>query len=255
MGRDGESSKSDEEWERFVREAEAGSGDAPEEPSARARSVTGPLREEPGPPDTWRGHEPPRRRAGKARYVVGLLVAAGLLVVALDPGRVTGWFGGSGGDGDDAGRPLAAESKRPDQPPPTAPASQQPTLEQPFRGSPAARWADGPAGIGMPAARATGWMSKAQVARALARSRDFLVPSDLDAGVLRGERPAKAMALMNPRQQDVRAYLAAAFRTPSRTNDPLLLFSRFDPAKVKLVGNVVKTRGRLTHAVVTATRS
>ncbi|MER5548366.1 hypothetical protein ABT072_39385, partial [Streptomyces sp. NPDC002589] len=30
-------------------------------------------------------------------------------------------------------------------------------------------------------------------------------------------------------------------------NDPLLLFSRFAEAKVRLVGNVVKTRGRITY--------
>ncbi|MEU9474476.1 hypothetical protein [Streptomyces sp. NPDC048191] len=243
MGKDGESSISDEEWERFLREAEAGTRGAPQEPSARARMVARRLREEPARPDAWRAHEPPRRGGGKARYVAGLLVAAGLLVVALNPGRVTGWFGGGGG----AGAPLAAESERPDQPPPTTAADQRPTREQPFRGSPAARWDDGAAGIGMPAARATGWMGKEQVAQALDRSRDFLVASNLDHGVLRGERPKRAIALINPHQQDVQRYLAAAFRSPSRGDDPLLLFSRFDQAKVRLVGDVVKSRGRITY--------
>ncbi|MER6026579.1 hypothetical protein [Streptomyces sp. NPDC001851] len=244
MGKGGESI-SDEEWERFLREAGAGTRDAPKEPSARARMVTRRLREEPGPPDAWRSHEPPRRRGGKGRYVAGLLVAAGLLVVALNPGRVTGWFGGGSGDGKDV--PLAVESKRPDQPPPTEGAGQRPTRAQPFRGSPAAHWADGAAGIGMPAARATGWMSKAQVQQALDRSRDFLAASGLDAGVLGGKRPGKAIALINPRQRDVRDYLATAFRAPSRRDDPLLLFSRFDKSKVRLVGDVVKTRGRITY--------
>ncbi|MER5548053.1 hypothetical protein ABT072_37755, partial [Streptomyces sp. NPDC002589] len=94
---------------------------------------------------------------------------------------------------------------------------------------------------------ATGWMSQEQVAQALARSRDFLTGSSLDPGVLRGEHPSEAIALINPRQRDVQDYLAAAFRTPSRENDPLLLFSRFAEAKVRLVGNVVKTRGRITY--------
>jgi hypothetical protein len=65
--------------------------------------------------------------------------------------------------------------------------------------------------------------------------------------VLRGERPRKAIALINPHQQDVQDYLATAFRTPSRENDPLLLFSRFEKTKVRLVGDVVKTRGRITY--------
>ncbi|ULR52341.1 hypothetical protein [Streptomyces deccanensis] len=242
MGKGGESI-SDEEWERFLREAEAGSKDAPEEPSARARMVAGRLRDAPAEPTPWRSHQPPPRRRGKGWYVVGLLVAVALLVVALAPGRVVGWFAGEGG----ASTPLAVESERPDQPPPTEAAALEPTSKQPFRGSPAVRWGDGTAGLGLPEARATGWMSKDQVAQALKKSRDFLAASSLDPGVLRGDRPKKATALLNPHQQDVQDYLAAAFRSPSRDNDPLLLFSRFENTKVKLVGDVVKTRGRITY--------
>ncbi|MEU2589169.1 hypothetical protein ABZ612_41620 [Streptomyces avermitilis] len=246
MGEDG-ASIPDEEWERFLREAEAGAQGAPEEPSARARMVARRLREEPGRPEGWRTHQPARRRRGKGWYAIGLLVAVGLLVVALDPGRAVGWFGGGGGGGGGESAPLAAESQRPDQPPATEAAAQLPTVEQPFRGSPAARWGDGTAGIGLPAARATGWMSEEQVAQALDRTRDFLAASSLDPGVLRGERPRKAIALINPHQQDVQDYLATAFRAPSRENDPRLLFSRFEKSKVRLVGNVVKTRGRITY--------
>ena len=242
MGKGG-ASIPDEEWERFLREAEAGTQGAPEEPSARARMVARRLREETRPPEGWRTYQPPRRQRGKGWYVVGVLVAVGLLVVALDPGRVTGWLGG-GGDG---GAPLAAESEPPSQPPATEGAAQLPTLEEPFRGSPAVRWGDGTAGIHLPAAQATGWMSKEQVTRVLDRTRDFLADSSLDPAVLRGERPSKAIALVNPHQRDVRDYLTAAFRAPSRENDPLLLFSRFETSKVRLVGDVVKTRGRVTY--------
>lgn len=232
----------DEEWERFLRDAEAGTPGAPEEPSARARMVARRLREEPGPPGGWRTHQPPRRQRGKGRYVAGLLIVVALFVVALDPGRVTGWFGG----GDGGGTPLAAESARPAAPPATGAAFETPTLDDPFRGSPAARWNDGAAGITTPPARATGWMSKQEVARALDRSRDFLVASNLDPGALRGERPAAAIALLNPRQPDVQSYVAHAFGTPSRKNDPLKMFSRFAPSEVRLVGDAVRTRGRIT---------
>ncbi|PVE09245.1 hypothetical protein Y717_01200 [Streptomyces scopuliridis RB72] len=90
-------------------------------------------------------------------------------------------------------------------------------------------------------------MSKEQVAQTLDRTRDFLAASSLDPGVLRGERPEKAIALINPHQRDVQDYLATAFRAPARENDPLLLFSRFEKTNVRLVGNVVKTRGRITY--------
>ncbi len=240
MGKGG--SISDEEWERFLKEAEAGTEGAPKEPSARARFVARRLRDEPDRPEGWRTYRPAQRRRGKARYVVGLLVAVGLLVVALNPGMVTGWFGGDGGGG---GTSLPAESERPRQAPAMS-AAQRPTLDEPFRGSPAARWRDGVDGIYLPAARATGWMSRTQVEQALDRSRDFLAASSLDPGVLRGERPDKAIALINPQQEDVQGYLAATFRAPSRKNDPLLLFSRFEKSKARLTGDVVKTRGRLT---------
>ncbi|MFI9394451.1 hypothetical protein ACIG53_26620 [Streptomyces bauhiniae] len=222
------SSRSDEEWERFLRESVAGTADAPKEPSARAREVARRLRAEPDRgPEGWRGHPParPKRRVG--RYVVGLLAVLALLVVGLAPGRVVDLVTGS-------------DSSRPD--------AQRPTAQDPFRGSPAATWASGAAGIAMPKeAKAVGWMSAAEVERALARSRDFLVASSLDRGVLRGERPEKAIALINPHQKDVQALLKTAFRTPTEKHDPLLLFSRFQPSRAHLVGDVVKTRGRLTY--------
>ncbi|MEW2315314.1 hypothetical protein [Streptomyces bauhiniae] len=223
------SSRSDEEWERFLRESVAGTADAPKEPSARAREVARRLRTEPDrSPDGWRSPPPerPKRRVGW--YVVGLLAVLALLFVALAPGRVVDLVTGSGASHSDA---------------------QRPTVQDPFRGSPAATWANGAAGITMPkeAARAVGWMSAAEVERALARSRDFLVASSLDRGVLRGERPEKAIALINPHQKDVQHLLKTAFRTPGEKNDPLLLFSRFQPSRAHLVGDVVKTKGALTY--------
>ncbi|MFF1381612.1 hypothetical protein [Streptomyces sp. NPDC058308] len=236
------SSRSDAEWERFLRESVAGAADAPKEPSARAREVSKRLRAEPGGgPEGWRAYAPARRKRRTGWYALGLLASLVLLVVALAPGRIGDLFAD-----DDADSPLGAESARPTQAPPAG-AAGRPTEEQPFHGSPAAKWADGAAGITVPKARAVGWMSAAEVERALTRSRDFLVDAGLDRGVLRGERPKDAIALISPHQEDVQALLKTAFRTPSEKNDPLLLFSRFRPSRTHLVGDVVKTRGRLTY--------
>ncbi|WP_406054874.1 hypothetical protein OG462_05190 [Streptomyces sp. NBC_01077] len=238
----GDSSVPDDEWERFLRDSVEGVADAPKEPSARARVVTERLRDEPAGGEGWRTYTPAPPRRKKGRYLVGLLAAVALLVVAFDPWEM---IGSSDGDGK-SGPPLAQESERPTGAPPVEPA-RLPTLDEPFRGSPAARWADGTAGITVPAARATGWMSKAQVEKALRQTRDFLAASSLDPAVLRGERPTKAIALINPHQKDVKDYLAAAFRTtPTEANDPLLLFSRFDTSYARVVGDTVKTRGRMT---------
>ncbi|MFE9388735.1 hypothetical protein [Streptomyces sp. NPDC006784] len=237
----GGSSKSDEEWEQFLRESVAGAADAPKEPSARARAVTRRLREEPDrPPEGWRTYTPARPKRRTGWYVAGLLASVVLLVVALAPGWVMDLFPGTDSS------PQAAETARPVEAPPTQPA-RRPTKDEPFRGSPAARWASGAAGITVPEAEAVGAMTASEVERALDRSRDFLVASSLDRGVLRGEHPDKAIALINPHQKDVQDFLGAAFRSPSEKNDPLRLFSRFQPSRVHLVGDVVKTRGRLTY--------
>ncbi|MEV6397861.1 hypothetical protein AB0M39_24330 [Streptomyces sp. NPDC051907] len=237
------SSRSDEEWERFLRESVAGAADAPKEPSARARDVAKRLRAEPGREEGWRTYTPARPKRRTGWYVFGLLVSLVLLAVALVPGKTVDLFGG----GDDADSPpLGAETARPTTAPP-AEAAQRPTKDEPFRGSPAASWASGAAGITVPKAGAVGRMSAPEVERALARSRDFLVASSLDREVLRGERPEKAIALINPHQKDVQDLLRTGFKTPSEENDPLLLFSRFQPSRTQLVGDEVKTRGRLTY--------
>ncbi|MFI8372041.1 hypothetical protein [Streptomyces sp. NPDC085466] len=245
-GRDG-SSAPDEVWEAFLRTSAGSAGDAPKEPSARAREAAARLRTEPAEPAPWRAPasspvDPVRPRRRKGRYAAGFVAALALLVVAVDPGGVIGWSDGPDG----AATPLARETARPQQAPP-ADEDGRASLAEPFRGSPAARWASGTAGVTVPAAKATGWMTEAEVGRALTATRDFLAASGLDPAVLRGARPEKAIALMNPHQKDVADFVAAALSTPGEEHDPLMLFSRFDPAQARLVGDEVRTRGRLSY--------
>ncbi|MFJ3504933.1 hypothetical protein [Streptomyces sp. NPDC090135] len=242
-GRDG-SPVPDEVWEEFLRTSADGKGDAPKEPSARAREVAARLRSEPAEPTPWRAPTSPPVRTGRRKgwYVAGFAAALALLFVAVDPGGLIGWSG----DGEQAGAPLAQETERPTEAPP-AEGDGRATLADPFRGSPAARWASGTAGITVPAAGATGRTTKAEVARALTRTRDFLAASSLDPAVLRGARPEKAIALMNPHQKDVTDFVTTALSTPGEGHDPLMLFSRFDPAQARLVGDEVRTRGRLSY--------
>nr|WSX48332.1 hypothetical protein OG409_04805 [Streptomyces sp. NBC_00974] len=238
---------SEEEWERFLRESVTGAAGAPVEPSARAREVERRLRERSGqPPEGWRTYSPARPRRRTGWYATGLVAVVALLAVALFPEQVVGWFADS--DGGQDGAPPAAESESPRKAPGAEPAL-RPTLAEPFRGSPAAGWADGAAGITVPPAKATGWMDAAQVERALRQSREFLVAAGLDSRVLRGERPTEAIALLNPHQKDVQEYLGTALSSaaPTAKTDPLLLFSRFRPDHARPVGDVVKTRGRLTY--------
>ncbi|MGW7333640.1 hypothetical protein ACWGIU_34565, partial [Streptomyces sp. NPDC054840] len=110
------SSRSDEEWEQFLRESAAGAADAPKEPSARARQVARRLRTEPdGGSEGWRSYTPARPKRRTGWYVAGLLASLALLVVAFAPGRVVDLF--AGGDHDSP-----------------AEAGRRPTMDEPFRG-------------------------------------------------------------------------------------------------------------------------
>ncbi|MEW2631231.1 hypothetical protein AB0903_06145 [Streptomyces sp. NPDC048389] len=259
---------SDEEWSRFLRDAEA-AADAPKEPSARARMVTERLRAQdaeaasqsgrrwgrkskaPAQPPGWRtgpawqemnGAKARRKRVTSA---VAVLALAGLAVVAVKPELVTDHLP-DGGASDVAAVPLAPETARPTTAPPEDVFPDSPTIKEPFRGSPALRWADGAAGIVLPEAKAVGGMSKKQVAYALESVKKFLVAANIDPATLRGEPPKAALRMLDPLQKDGRGHLEKALAEPDGQDDPTLVFSRFDPGHVRLVGTVVKTRGRMT---------
>ncbi|MFE3639973.1 hypothetical protein ACFXOM_02990 [Streptomyces sp. NPDC059169] len=257
---------SDAEWAEFARQAEHGAADAPKEPSARARMVTARLRAEDErsarqqrrwgrkpkrqEPEGWRTGPAwqEMRGGGKGRRrlvsALGVLLGVALAVVAVRPELVTERLPGAWGDGETT--PLAAETTRPTAAPPEDSFPDHPTVEEPFRGSPAARWADGADGIVLPPAKAVGGMSKDQVEHALRSSKALLVAANLDAATLRGGRPGAVMALLDPLQSDVHGMVDEALRKPGPKQDPLWLFSRFDPTEVRLVGDVVKARGRMT---------
>lgn len=241
---------SDEEWARFMERAAEGSAGAPREPSARQRMVTERLRNEPEPPG-WRtgpGSRERQARAGRRRGLKAALAVAaiaGAALVAVRPelliDRVTGAAEGRRAS---AATTLAPETIAPTAAPPSVDPD-LPTPREPFRGSPALRWADGAAGIELPAAEAVGGMTQAQVADALEKTRRFLIASNLDPAVLRGERPEAALALLDPKDEQTAARLDASLAKPGREQDPLNLFTRYDPARLALVGEVVKVRGRM----------
>ncbi|WP_053661891.1 hypothetical protein [Streptomyces sp. MMG1121] len=272
----------DEQWDAFLREAvEDGGRNAPKEPSARARMVTRRLREQdaavpdraaegdarrpwrrkraqqpqPSVPPGWRtgpawremnGRSSRRRTVGSA---IGVVLAAALAVVAVRPSllldRLPGHDHGSGAS---ATSPLPAETAPPTGAPGAVDQDGPPTRKDPFRGSPAQRWADGADAIEVPQAKAVAGMSQEDVALALRRTKEFLVDTNLDPAVLRGGQPDAALALLDPRQPHTLSGLQRSLRAPNRHYDPLQLVTRFDPAQVALAGDVVKVRGRMTFS-------
>ncbi|MDF9812501.1 hypothetical protein [Streptomyces sp. SPB162] len=259
---------------------------APKEPSARARMVTERLRREAeldarrqqrsggrwgrrakparsAEPSGWRtgpSWQDRERRATRRRLrgALGVALVVVVLLVVLNPGTALDWlhgdFGGSGStdatghrsDGSGRPAPLPPETAPPTAAPPLDPMADTPTLEEPFRGSPALLYADGAAGIVLPPAKPVGRMTLQQVESALSRTKEFLVDTNLNPATLRGERPRTAMGLIDPLETDTLAGWDASFHKPGKDHDPLDLASRFDPAKVRLVGDVVKTRGLVT---------
>ncbi|MFF5977754.1 hypothetical protein ACFY78_02750 [Streptomyces olindensis] len=245
----------DDVWEQFTRDTERDiRSSARKEPSARARMVTERLREQQARgevPPGWRtgpawqemnGRAARRRKLGTA---LGVTVAVAVAVVALKPSLLPGDPFGTGESQAAEASPLPAETTAPTAPP-AAPDPDTPTLDEPFAGSPALRWADGEAGIVLPAAKAVGPVSRDRVEQALKLTKKLLVGANLDPKTVRGGRPESALAVLDPKQPDLLDELGTALRSPSREHDPVTLFSRFDPDEVRPVGEVIKTRGRMT---------
>lgn len=264
---DGRPGVSDEEWARFVEQAERGAGEAPKEPSARARMVTERLRreEEQRAASQRRGFgrarpvstEPPGWRTGPAwqemegrgrgkrrlKAALAIVFVAGLALIAVRPELVIDKVTGKAEQDAKARVPLAAETARPT----AAPSDRYPdlpTLREPFRGSPAIQWADGAAGIELPEATAVNGLSKEQVASGLALTKQFLVAANLDPATIRGERPQAALDLIDPAQGELLERLDQALAKPGKDNDPLQMFTRAG-SETRLAGDVVKVRGRL----------
>ncbi|MER6286369.1 hypothetical protein [Streptomyces sviceus] len=241
----------DDVWAQFARDTERDIRDsAPKEPSARAREVTERLRRQEARgelPEGWRtGPAWQQKKSRRGLWsVLAVAVAVGVAVVAVKPSLVPGDPFGARTSSEAASSPLPQETAAPTAAPSAEP-SQVPTLDDPFAGSPAKRWADGAAGIAVPRAKAVGGRSAAKVEQVLELTKKLLVESNLDPATLRGERPRAALDVLDPLQKDVRGLLETGLRKPDEKHDPLWMFSRFDPKEVRPVGDVVKTRGRMT---------
>ncbi|WP_280878388.1 hypothetical protein [Streptomyces pseudovenezuelae] len=243
------SSIPDEVWEQFIRDSERDiRGSAPKEPSARARMVSERLKREGAPSEGWRTGPTGTAKKGRRRKmwaIIGVPVAIAVAVVAMKPSLLPGDPFGGQADVDEAASPLAAETA----PPTAAPGAADPatpTLDEPFAGSPALNWADGGAGIVLPKATVVGAVSKDKVELALQQTRKLLIDANLNPKVVAGARPVAALSVLDPKQPGLIDDLNTALRAPSEAHDPLSMFSRFDPDEVRLVGDVIKTRGRIT---------
>ncbi|MDC0765822.1 hypothetical protein [Streptomyces sp. HD] len=247
------SSISDEEWEKFVQDAERDQASAPKEPSARARMVTERLRRQDAlgeQPPGWRTRPAGQQANGRAVRrrrvwsVLGVLLAVAVAVIALKPSAALSWLPGGPDTDAPSASPLSAETGRPTSAPTDV--AGQPTRKQPFAGSPAERWAAGADAIEVPKAKAVGGVPAARIETALSLTKKFLVASNLDRDVLYGAEPKTALTLLDPMAEEYVTRLREGLRHPTVENDPKWKFTRFDPDEIELVGTEVKVRGRMT---------
>lgn len=276
---------SDDVWDAFVADDErrirAG---APKEPSARARMVTERLRRQDAEEAERARQSKPRWRGGRSRKAAvqgpegwrtgpawremqgggrgkwrdgmrtALIVAAVavLALVAVNPSGARSLVLGHGRSSDDGAPPasqppLTPETATPTAAPAAVPDPDIPTVSHPFAGSPALGWADGADGIVLPHAERVGDVTAAQVAAVLRKTKAYLVATNLDPAELRGGRPDSALRVVDPINGEP-AQMQAALRSPAAKTDPTVWFTRYDPHEARLVGTVIKVRGRMTFA-------
>ncbi|HEY5395330.1 MAG TPA: hypothetical protein VIL16_08020 [Trebonia sp.] len=118
----------------------------------------------------------------------------------------------------------------------------------PFAGTPAQAWADGAAGIVVPAAKPVGSFTAAQVEAAYQTSRKLLVAGNLNKVTLLGGQPTAFANLLNSQE---RAQFLGSLNTKGVSKDGSPLSTRvevtsFAPGSAELVGNVIKVRGTMS---------
>ncbi|MEU6012666.1 hypothetical protein ABZ826_00990 [Streptomyces sp. NPDC047515] len=113
--------------------------------------------------------------------------------------------------------------------------------------SPAAQFANGAAGINLPAIRGTDHFSDSEVAAALTTVKDYLVASSLDPDVLTGHAVRPVEMLLDP---DQTAQFNHSMSRPDDDGQHAATgwLVRFDPAKVALAGPDIRVRGTLSYS-------
>jgi hypothetical protein len=189
-------------------------------------------------------------RQGRPTSAAARRVLLGSLIIVVAVGFVSGaaWLslhrplrGGQG-----AAQPTAP-SVTPALTPSTAVVASAPPSD-PFAASPADHWADGAAGIVVPAARPVGAYSAAQVAAAYQTTRKLLIAGYLDRQTLLGGAPTTFAGLLTATQ---RQWFVANLDKTGRDSRGGQVSTRgiitsFAPGSTQLIGSVIKVTGTMS---------
>ncbi len=123
----------------------------------------------------------------------------------------------------------------------------------PFAGSPADGWADGAAGITIPAARAHGPYTAAQVRSAYETTRKLLIAANLDWPTLRGGTPAafEKLLVRQERSEFLTGLRTTALAKNGAEENSRGLVTSFAPGSTKFVTTIVKVRGTMSAGTAT----
>ncbi|MFF4247333.1 hypothetical protein ACFYY2_23105 [Streptomyces sp. NPDC001822] len=127
------------------------------------------------------------------------------------------------------------------------------TTNIPFRGSPAAAWESGSAGIRLPQSKAVAGLTDREVSTGLGAVRDFLIDTNLSIQTLNGSSPARALHLLAP-DDPARRPLEADATDPGSGRGSLQYLTRFDRDEVQVMvpEGMVKTHGTMTYEATPA---
>ncbi|MEV8630511.1 hypothetical protein AB0395_02540 [Streptosporangium sp. NPDC051023] len=200
-----------------------------------------------------------RRKWWIASFTVFALVAVAGLVVTYRPEALTSARDalsarppGVPGAGDGLpGGPVPEETTPVEASPvpeETTPVGVEPVPVSPFAGSPAEDYADGAKGLVTPEAKATGGLSRGDVAAALKRTRDMLVASHLDHRTLMGGRPTALARLLIPEQREW--FLRNLDNRKPKKGDfnTRHWVTSLAPKTAELTTDVIKVNGRTKYA-------
>ncbi len=272
-----EQSPAEDDLDRALRELSEGiSGEARfKEPSAKERAhaakgqskqarkqAKARARQAPAPADGWRGgyrYDLPARelrrqgRAGRRRramrataWTVAIVVLAGAGVLAYQH------FAAAPGGPDDTqvvtngATPSSSGALSP-----LSAANDSPPAD-PFAGTPAEHWADGPAGIVVPTAKAVGPFTASQVAAAYQTTRKVLIAQNLDHTALLGGAPTALADLLVPKQRS--QFIAGLDKIGTKSGVELSTRSwvaSFAPGTTALIGSVIKVDGTMSARATT----
>src|SRR5271170_699221 len=122
----------------------------------------------------------------------------------------------------------------------------------PFASTPAKNWADGAAGIVVPAAKPVGTFTAAQVEAAYQTARSLLIAGDLNQPTLLGGPPT-AFADLLASQQRTQFLDGLDKKGVNKAGLPLSTrqwVTSFAPGSAKLIGSVIKVRGTMSATSV-----